>query len=109
MVNVYGVALVDEPAEMSKAAEELDGGGPSDYVVLRVSEGGINVGRAQRLRELIKEQGFIARRLHRRNVKRSRWGTGSSLKPGSPGTRNSPVWLETEAAPVGTRSGGSVR
>jgi hypothetical protein len=59
MVNVYTVALVDDPAEMAKAAQEL--GGPSDYVILRVAEGGVNAGRADQLRQLVKGQGFIAR------------------------------------------------
>jgi hypothetical protein len=61
MVNVYTVALVDDPAEMAKAAQELSKRGPSDYVILRVAEGGVNAGRADQLRQLVKGQGFIAR------------------------------------------------
>ncbi|RKN17123.1 hypothetical protein D7147_20905 [Micromonospora musae] len=59
--QVYGVQLVREPAELSQAVDELKDGGPTDYVLLRVSESEAgNVNRAHSLRQLIASQGFIA-------------------------------------------------
>jgi hypothetical protein len=57
-VDSYGVALVTEPAEFSLAQAELTSGGPTDYVVMRVTSGA-NGG--YRLRQLIQRDGYIAR------------------------------------------------
>ncbi|WP_328342147.1 hypothetical protein [Micromonospora sp. NBC_00421] len=59
--QVYGVQLVTEPAELSQAVDELKDGGPSDYVLLRVSESETgNVNRAYSLRQMVVSQGYIA-------------------------------------------------
>ncbi|MEU1889447.1 hypothetical protein ABZ491_28680 [Micromonospora rifamycinica] len=59
--QVYGVQLVTEPAELSQAVDELEDGGPSDYVLLRVSESETgNVNRAYSLRQMVVSQGYIA-------------------------------------------------
>lgn len=60
-VNTYGVTLVTEPEELQRAAIEL--GSYSDYVILRVSEqeSGANGNRAQSLRQIIEQQGYLAR------------------------------------------------
>jgi hypothetical protein len=60
-VEVYGVVRITDPAEMAKAADELTGRGPSDYVVLKVAEGTANANRALSLRQLIDREGFLAR------------------------------------------------
>ncbi len=61
-VEVYGVTLVTEPAELTRASEQLAEGGPSDYVVLRVNENPAgNVNRAHNLRQLIASTGLLAR------------------------------------------------
>jgi hypothetical protein len=60
-VEVYGVELVTEPAEMVQAQAELTGNGPSDYVILRVNENSSgNANRANSLRQLA-QGGYIAR------------------------------------------------
>ncbi|MFG1659005.1 hypothetical protein ACGFIY_20985 [Micromonospora chersina] len=60
-VHVYGVRLVAEPAELTKAVEELTADQPSDYVVLRVNETADgNANRARSLRQLIVNQGYLA-------------------------------------------------
>jgi hypothetical protein len=60
-IQVYGVQLVKEPAELSQAVDELKDGGPTDYVLLRVSESETgNANRAYSLRQLIVSQGYIA-------------------------------------------------
>jgi hypothetical protein len=49
---------------MDEAREELTGGGPTDYVILRVAESdqkGGNVNRALRLRQIIENEGLISR------------------------------------------------
>lgn len=61
-VNVYGVTLVVEPNEMSRAVAELSEIGPTDYVILRVSESDNgNANRAESLRNLITTDRRIAR------------------------------------------------
>lgn len=61
-VEVYGVELVTEPAEMAVAREQLMAGLPTDYVVLRVNENpNGNENRAHNLRQLISAGGFVAR------------------------------------------------
>ncbi len=61
-VAVYGVTLVTETGELGQAVRELSGGGPTTYVVLRVSEGdGTSVNRGHDLRQLIESEGLIAR------------------------------------------------
>lgn len=57
MINVYGVELVTDQAEMEQARDQLLAGRGSDYAIIRVKDGET---RAHQLRELIK-QGFIAR------------------------------------------------
>jgi hypothetical protein len=61
-VNVYEVTLVTGEKELVKAAEELSVVGPTDYVVLRVSERpyGANGNRAHSLRQLIQTAGYVA-------------------------------------------------
>jgi hypothetical protein len=60
-VHVYGVRLVSEPAELTRAIEELTTGQPTDYVVLRVNETADgNANRARSLRQLIANQGYLA-------------------------------------------------
>jgi hypothetical protein len=57
---VYGVTLVTDEAELTKAAQELSVTGPTDYVVLRVSESTSgNANRANSLRQLIERQGYL--------------------------------------------------
>lgn len=58
---VYRVQLVTEPAEMAQAQEQLTGGGPTAYVILRVSEGGSDVNREHSLRNLIESEHFVTR------------------------------------------------
>jgi hypothetical protein len=61
-VSVYGVTLVRDKDEMSRAQAELLGGGPTDYVMLRVSENPSgNENRAHNLRQLIETGGYLAR------------------------------------------------
>jgi hypothetical protein len=57
-VDSYGVTLVTEPAEFVLAQDELTSGGPTEYVVMRVTSGA-NGG--DRLRQLIRRDGFVAR------------------------------------------------
>jgi hypothetical protein len=62
-INSFSVELVKDPAEIDRARDELSGGGPTAYAVLRVTsqyenpntEGGRN------LRGLIEEDGYLAR------------------------------------------------
>lgn len=59
---VYGVTLVTDEAELAKAAQELSVVGPTDYVVLRVSESTSgNANRANSLRHLIEREGYLTR------------------------------------------------
>jgi hypothetical protein len=59
---VYGVSLVEDETELEKASQELSEGGPTDYVILRVSESATgNANRAHSLRQLIKTEGFLTR------------------------------------------------
>lgn len=59
---VYGVTLVTDEAELTKAAQELSVTRPSDYVVLRVSESTFgNANRAHSLRQLIQREGYLTR------------------------------------------------
>lgn len=61
-VSVYGVRLVAEKDEIAEAQQQLTAGGPSDYVILRVSENPAgNANRAHNLRQLIETDGYIAR------------------------------------------------
>jgi hypothetical protein len=62
-VEVYEVTLVTGKKEVAKAGEELAAGGPTDYVVLRVSESsyGDNGNRAHALRQRIRTDGYVAR------------------------------------------------
>jgi hypothetical protein len=60
-VETYTVALVNDPAEMDRAKEELTGGGPTGYVVLRVDEGEGTVNRGLSLRMLIDNQRMLCR------------------------------------------------
>ncbi len=57
MVNVYGVELVTDRAEMERARDELVAARGSEYAILRVKDGYHG---ADQLRKLIKK-GFIAR------------------------------------------------
>jgi hypothetical protein len=62
-VDSFSVKLVEDPAEIDRARDELADGGPTAYVVLRVTgygdqpdtEGGRN------LRRLIAEDGYVSR------------------------------------------------
>jgi hypothetical protein len=61
-VETYTVALVTAPDEMEQAAQELSGGGPTSYVVLRVDEGeGSSANRGRSLRMLIGDQHLLCR------------------------------------------------
>lgn len=61
-ISVYGVTLVTEKDEMARAQSELLGGGPTDYVILRVSENSYgNENRAHQLRQLVETGGYVAR------------------------------------------------
>lgn len=61
-LSVYGVTLVTDEAELAKAAQELSVTGPTDYVVLRVSESTYgNANRAESLRQLIENEGHLTR------------------------------------------------
>jgi hypothetical protein len=63
-VETYTVALVASAEEMTRARDELAGGGPSDYVILRVAESDEkygNVNRAHSLRQLIETEGYLSR------------------------------------------------
>jgi hypothetical protein len=54
--------LVTEPAEVTRAQEQLLAGAPTDYVIMRVSEGGYsNENRAWQLRSLLEREHFITR------------------------------------------------
>jgi hypothetical protein len=53
-IEVYGVQLVTSPDELARARDELSGGGPTDYAVLRVNESPSgNENRAHNLRQMI--------------------------------------------------------
>jgi hypothetical protein len=61
-VETYGVTLITEAAELKQAADELTGGKPTAYVVLRVSESDYdNSNRGHTLRQLIKREGYLSR------------------------------------------------
>ncbi len=61
-IETYGVVLVIEDAELTRAASELASGHPTAYVTLRVSESSLdNSDRAHSLRQLIEHQGLISR------------------------------------------------
>jgi hypothetical protein len=57
----FGVVLVTTAEEMNQARDELTGGGPSGYVILRVAEGPGDVNRALSLRQLVETEGEISR------------------------------------------------
>jgi hypothetical protein len=61
-VDTFGVTLVTAPEELTQAAAEI-GAGLTDYVILRVSERekGGNGNRANSLRRIIAEEGYISR------------------------------------------------
>jgi hypothetical protein len=60
-IDTFGVTLVTTPEELERAAIEL--GGYTDYVILRVSEqeSGANGNRANALRQIIEQEGYISR------------------------------------------------
>ena len=63
-VDTFLVALVTSAEEMAEAREELTGGGPTGYVILRVAESeekSGNANRGLRLRQIIKSEGLISR------------------------------------------------
>jgi len=61
-IHTFGVTLVTGNDELTHAANSLAGGHPSEYVVLRVSEGEqTNLNRAHTLRQIIKNEGVISR------------------------------------------------
>ena len=63
-VDTFLVALVTSAEEMAEAREELTGGGPTGYVILRVAESEEKSGTANRglrLRQIIKSEGLISR------------------------------------------------
>jgi hypothetical protein len=61
-VQVYGVALVTEPAQIEQAVAELTVGGPSAYVLLRVNESADgNEGRAYHHRQLVEADVYVAK------------------------------------------------
>jgi hypothetical protein len=61
-VSVYGVRLVTDKDEMTRAQAELLGGDPTAYVILGVSENSSgNENRARSLRQLIETGGYLAR------------------------------------------------
>jgi hypothetical protein len=67
-VDTFLVALVTSAEEMAEAREELAGGNPTGYVILRVAESEEKSGNANRglrlrlrLRQIIKSEGLISR------------------------------------------------
>jgi hypothetical protein len=61
-LEVYGVQLVTSPDELAQARDELGGGGPTAYVVLRVNESSSgNENRAYNLRQMITRRGYVTR------------------------------------------------
>ena len=65
-VATFGVALITDESELSRAAHSLAGdyrGHPSPYVVLRVTESGGagDLNRAHDLRQVIQQEGCISR------------------------------------------------
>lgn len=60
-IDTFSVALVTATEEMNRARDELTGGGPTEYVILRVAEGPGNANRALSLRQLIETEGAISR------------------------------------------------
>jgi hypothetical protein len=61
-VETYRVELVTSPDELTQARDELAGGAPTDYVVLRVNENPFgNVNRAYNLRQMIERRMYLAR------------------------------------------------
>jgi hypothetical protein len=63
-IDTFTTVLVTTPEEMNQAREELTGGGPTDYVILRVAESDEKYGsanRARRLREIIESETCISR------------------------------------------------
>ncbi len=66
-VNTYTTALLTAGEEMARARAELTGGGPCDYVILRVAESSGkygNVNRAGELRQLVEGLAGIDRARH---------------------------------------------
>jgi hypothetical protein len=60
-MNVYGVELVTDRAEMQRAVTELAVGEPSTFVIFRLAEPGLNFNRAADLRDLINVEGYLTR------------------------------------------------
>lgn len=59
---VYGVQLVTTPEEVDQVREEISGGGPTAYVVLRVNESPSgNENRSHTLRQMITRTGYVTR------------------------------------------------
>lgn len=80
---VYGVELVTTPAELEQARDQLAGGGPADYVVLRVSESSYgNANRAHSLRQLIANGGYVTRPPERGEYEALELGRKALLDPG---------------------------
>jgi hypothetical protein len=59
--STFGAVQVTAAEEMTRARDELTGGGPSGYVILRVAEGPGDDNRLPRLRQLIEAEGAISR------------------------------------------------
>lgn len=57
-VDSYRVELVTDPGEFALAQKELTSGGPTEYLVIRVTSGADG---GNRLRHLIRRDGFVAR------------------------------------------------
>jgi hypothetical protein len=61
-LEVYGVQLVTSPDELAQARDELSGGGPTAYTVIRVNESPFgNENRAHNLQQMISRVGYVTR------------------------------------------------
>jgi len=60
-LDTFSVVLVTSAEEMTRARDDLLGGGASGYVILRVAEGPGDDNRGLRLRQIIEAEGALSR------------------------------------------------
>lgn len=81
-LEVYGVRLVTQPAELQQAAVQLSEVRPSDYIVLQVIERPDgNENRAHNLRQMVERTGFVTRPPERGEYEALQSGRAAMLNP----------------------------
>lgn len=84
-LEVYGVRLVTQPAELAEAAAQLSEVRPSDYIILQVNERSDgNENRARRLRQMVERIGFVTRPPERGEYEALEKGRGAVLNADGP-------------------------